>query len=152
MRYEGQQLRNILEHQTEPVVVRDRFGRTEVEYDNPRAALAVLRRGNYYGVGHAKRIRFVQPDSVEDRVVPWGAEVDFGAPCGAGLQYVSVRRGKPKLRVRGAKRTKFVRPSRLTKPSMNVVEAPSRSSGSESASAECTTGGDIRRAKTRGSA
>ena len=125
MRFEGDQLRAILAYQTEPVVVRDGFGRPEVEYADPRAALAVLRRGNYYGVGHAKRIRFVQPDSVEDRVVPWGAEVDFGAPCGAGFQYVSVRTGRPKQRVNGAKRSKFVRPSRLTKSSMTVVDAPS---------------------------
>ena len=56
MRFEGDQLRAILAYQVEPVVVRDGFGRTEVEYENPRAALAVLRRGNYYGVGHAKRM------------------------------------------------------------------------------------------------
>jgi hypothetical protein len=50
---------------------------------------------------------------------------DFGAPCGAGFQYVSVRTGRPKQRVNGAKRSKFVRPSRLTKSSMTVVDAPS---------------------------
>jgi hypothetical protein len=120
MRFEGDHLRAILAYQTEPVVIRDGFGRPEVEYENPRAALAVLRRGNYYGIGHTKRIRFVQPDSVEDRVVPWGAEVDFGAPCGAGFHYTSVRTGGPKQRVSGAKRSKFVRPGRLMKPSMGV--------------------------------
>ena len=124
MRFEGDRLRAILAYQTQPVVVRDGFGRLEVEYKDPRAALAILRRSNYYGVGHAKRIRFVQPNCVEDRIVPWGAEVDFGAPYGAGFQYISVRTGRPKQRVSGANRSKFVRPSRLTKPAMVVVDAP----------------------------
>jgi|SRR5580704_3316012 hypothetical protein len=120
MRFEGDQLRAILAYQTEPVMVRDGFGRPEVEYENARAALPVLRRGTYYGVGHAKRIHFIQPYSVEDRVIPWGAEVDFGAPCGAGFQYVGVRTGRPKQRVNGAKRSKVVKPSLLTKSSIAI--------------------------------
>ena len=125
MRFEGDRLRAILAYQTEPVIVRDGFGRLEVEYENPRAVLTILRRGNYYGVGHGQRIRFVQPDCVEDRVVPWGTEVDFGAPSGAGFQYISVRAGRPIQRRSGAKHSKVVRPGRLTKPAMTVVDAPS---------------------------
>jgi hypothetical protein len=116
MRFEGNRLRAILAYQTQPVVVRDGFGRPEVEYADPRAALAIIRRGNYYGVGNAKRIRFIQPDSVQDQIVPWGVEVDFGGPSGAGFQYISVRAGTPRRRVSGAKLNKVVRPGRLTKP------------------------------------
>jgi hypothetical protein len=125
MRFEGDQLRAILAYQTDPVVVRDGFGRPEVEYENPRAALSILRRGIYYGVGHRKRIRFIQPDSVEDRVAPWGTEVDFGAPRGAGSHYISVRTGTPKRRVSGAKSIKVVKPGRLTRTAMSMVDAPS---------------------------
>jgi hypothetical protein len=126
MRFAGDRLRAVLAYQTESVVIRDGFGRPEVEYQNPRDALASLRRGNYHGVGNSRRIRFLQPESVEDRVVPWGAEVDFGAPLGTGFQYISVRAGTPKRR-RGGKghHTKILRPGRLTKPAMTVVDAPS---------------------------
>ena len=125
MRFEGNRLRAILAYQTQPVVVRDGFGRPEVEYEDPRAALAIIRRSNYYGVGHAKRIRFIQPDSVQDRIVPWGVEVDFGGPSGAGFQYISVRAGTPRRRVSGAKlSSKVVRPGRLTNPAIVVVDAP----------------------------
>jgi hypothetical protein len=124
MRFLGDRLRAILAYQTEPVMVRDGFGQPEVEYENPRAAVAILRRGNYHGVGNAKRIRFLQPESMEDRVVPWGTEIDFGAPSGAGFQYISVGTGNPKQRRRGARHSRVLRPGRLTKPAATVVDAP----------------------------
>jgi hypothetical protein len=124
MRFDGDQLRAILAYQSEPVLIRDGFGRPEVEYAHPMAALAILRRGNYHGVGHAKRIRFIQPDSVQDRVIPWGAEADFGAPRGAGFQYIGVRAGAPRRRVNGASSNKIVKPTLLVKPSPTVVDAP----------------------------
>jgi hypothetical protein len=132
MRFDGGRLRAILAYQTEPVVVRNGFGRPEVEYENPRAALAVLRRGSYYGVGHAKRIRFLQPVSVEDRVVPWGAELDFEAPSGAGFQYLTRRGTTPLLprvqapmrRAQGGRRNSTINSGSLTRSAVAVVEAP----------------------------
>ena len=113
MRFEGDRLRAILAYQRAPVAVRDEFVRVEVEYQDARAALSVLRRGQYYGIGHAKRIRFVQPESSAVKVVPWGAELDFGPPAGAGSHYISGRAGRTKHRARGAKQSKVLMPFRM---------------------------------------
>jgi hypothetical protein len=113
MRFEGDRLRSILSCQTDPVAVRDAFGRLETEYRNPGAALALLNRGDYYGIGSARRIRFVQAASAEGRVVPWGAELDFAAPAGAEAHYITVRRGSPARKVAGASRVRTVKPGQL---------------------------------------
>jgi len=83
MRFEGDQLRAILAYQTEPVQVRNGYGQREVIYADARAALGILRRANYYGIGHKKRIRFIQADGVAEQIVPWGAEVVNTVPKGA---------------------------------------------------------------------
>ena len=83
MIFEGAQLRSIIMFQTKPIQVRDSFGNIEIEYQRARAALTVLCRGRYYGVGNRKWIRFIQPERIEDRVIPWAAELEFGVPKGA---------------------------------------------------------------------
>ena len=83
MRFEGDQLRAILAYQIEPVQVRNGFGRIETTYENPKGALSILRRASYYGIGHKKRIRFIQADGVAEQVVPWGAELVSTVPKGA---------------------------------------------------------------------
>jgi hypothetical protein len=60
-----------------------------------------LCRGNYYGIGNKKRIRFIQPESIEDRVIPWAAELEFCAPKGVHAEQVNRNRTRT-----GAKRWK----------------------------------------------
>jgi len=89
MRFEGDRLRDILADQSEPVQVRDGYGGFEIEYRDPRAALPLLDRGKYYGVGNKKRIRYVQADGVAERVEPWGTKLDTSAPKGAVAPHIT---------------------------------------------------------------
>jgi hypothetical protein len=88
MIFEGDKLRSIIMSQTEPIQVRDSFGNIEVEYERAGAALSILCRGHYYGIGNKNRIRFIRPKSIEDRVIPWAAELEFCAPKGACAEEV----------------------------------------------------------------
>src|ERR1039457_3431534 len=83
MIFEGEQLQDILMRQPEAVQVRDGFGRIEIEYQRASAAISILRRGKYTGTGNKKRIWFIQAESMEDQVTPWGAGIDFRPPKGA---------------------------------------------------------------------
>ena len=80
MRFQGEQLRNILMRQSEPVQVLDRFGRVQIEYRRACAAVGLLRLGEYTGTGTKHRIRFIRAESAEDQVTPWGADIDFAPP------------------------------------------------------------------------
>jgi hypothetical protein len=80
MRFEGEQLRDILMRQSAPVQVLDRFGRVEIEYRRACAAVGLLRLGEYTGTGTKQRIRFIRAESAEDQVTPWGADIDFTPP------------------------------------------------------------------------
>jgi hypothetical protein len=104
MIFRGNELRAILASQTEPVNVRNGYGYIEARYQRPQAALSILRRGDYCGIGHNKRIRFIQPESMEDQVMPWGADLDFSAPKGARAEIVGTnytqrdaKKWKPRL-------------------------------------------------------
>src|SRR5690242_6483519 len=61
MRFEGDELIEILTHQTESVRILDEYGRLEIEYRCASAACGLVRRGNYHGFGHRKRIRVIRP-------------------------------------------------------------------------------------------
>jgi hypothetical protein len=82
MIFEGDKLRSIIVSQTEPIQVRYSFGKIKVEYQRASAALSILCRGRYYGSGNKNRIRFIQPGSIEDRVIPWAAEREYS--CSEG--------------------------------------------------------------------
>lgn len=101
MIFAGEQLRDILMSQADPVQVRDRFGRVEIEYQRASVVISILRQGNYSGIGNKRRIRYIQPDSWDDRVTPWGAEIDFRPPKGACPDIV-----QPNRTSRGAKEWK----------------------------------------------
>jgi hypothetical protein len=92
MVFKGDQLRAILTAQTEPVQVLNAFGRLETTYQNPHAATKMLCRGNYYGIGQKKRIRFIRPEGVEEGVTAWGAELDFNTPKGARAETIHKNR------------------------------------------------------------
>jgi hypothetical protein len=92
MIFEGEQLQDILMRQSEPVQIRDRFGHTEIEYQRASAAIGILQRGKYIGTGNKKRIWFLQAESSEDQVTPWGAQLDFRPPKGACAKIVDKNR------------------------------------------------------------
>ena len=95
MRFEGEQLRNILMRQSAPVQVLDRFGRVQIEYRRPSAAVSLLRLVEYTGTGTKQRIRFIQPESAEEQVTPWGADIDFAPPKGACADVVQKNHTPP---------------------------------------------------------
>ena len=95
MRFEGEQLRNILMRQSEPVQVLDRFGRVQIEYRRARAAVSLLRLGEYTGTGSKQRIRFIRAESAGDQVTPWGADIDFAPPKGACADVVQKNHTPP---------------------------------------------------------
>ena len=77
MRYTGSELQMILRRQRDPVEILDANGRRQVVYQDPRRAADLLSRGIYYGVGNAKRIRYIRLESVSIGSVPWGADLDL---------------------------------------------------------------------------
>lgn len=92
MTFKGDKLRRIIMSQTEPIQVRDTFGNIEIEYQRASAALNILLRGRYYGIGSKNRIRFICPESIEDQVIPWAAKLEFRAPKGARAEEVHQNR------------------------------------------------------------
>jgi len=78
MRYTGSELQMILRRQRDPVEILDENGRRQVVYQDPRRAADLLSRGIYYGVGNAKRIRYIRLESASIASAPWGADLDLG--------------------------------------------------------------------------
>ena len=78
MRYTGSELQMILRRQRDPVEILDANGRCQVVYQDPRRAAALVSRGIYYGVGNAKRIRYMRLKSASIASAPWGADLDLG--------------------------------------------------------------------------
>jgi hypothetical protein len=78
MRYTGSELRMILRRQRDPVEILDANGRRQVVYQDQRRAADLVSRGIYYGVGNAKRIRFIRLESGSTESAPWGADLDLG--------------------------------------------------------------------------
>src|SRR5438477_7168063 len=77
-KFEGAALEGILANQREPVQVRHPRGHLEVEYARARDTIRLIQDGGYFGIGHRKRIRYVQPYSIEARKEPWGKDVLAG--------------------------------------------------------------------------
>jgi hypothetical protein len=74
--FEGGRLITILAEQQEAVDVRHPKGHVEVRYSRAIDAVRLVRNGGYFGVGHGKRIKYIQPYNEEARIEPWG--VDLG--------------------------------------------------------------------------
>jgi hypothetical protein len=89
MRFDGERLLSILENQVHPVQVRDHCGRLEGVYQDARRAISILLLGKYYGVGSRTRIRFIQAETADDRVIPWGTNLELGALTRAHGQRIS---------------------------------------------------------------
>jgi hypothetical protein len=79
MKFDGERLQAVLQNQTRAVVVRDHCGRVEAVYQDARRALDIITRGAYYGIGNRKRIWYIQPQTADDQVVPWGTNLELGA-------------------------------------------------------------------------
>jgi hypothetical protein len=77
--FEGDQLEAILASQTEPVQIRHPKGHVEIRYARASDAIPLVRDGGYFGVGHRKRIKYVQPYSIDARKEPWGKDLGLSA-------------------------------------------------------------------------
>lgn len=75
MTIEGAQLVDILSSQSEPVQVRHPKGHVEIQYRRASDAVRLVQDGGYFGIGSRKRIRYVQPYSIEARQEPWGRDL-----------------------------------------------------------------------------
>ena len=92
--FEGAQLQSILASQREPVQVCHPKGHVEVQYTRASDAIRLVAQGGYFGVGHRRRIRYIQPYSMEARVEPWCAGFNLSALTGRGFLHASTVRGK----------------------------------------------------------
>lgn len=77
--FEDAQLVAILAKQREPVQVRHPRGHVEIHCARASDAVRLVRDGGYVGVGHRKRIRYVQPYTIEARKEPWATDRELFA-------------------------------------------------------------------------